>query len=104
MSIEPALFGFAGLTSLALAMPKHRASLSFAVKTSPRTARVLGWVLLLAAAAIAVVSAGPAFGIVAWVGQLSVASAVLALLMSWRPAYAPTAAILALAATPLFAL
>jgi hypothetical protein len=40
-------------------------------------------------------------GVVIWLGELSVAAALLVLLMSWRPAAAPAAAALALAVVPL---
>lgn len=104
MSIEPALISFAGLTTLTAAMPKHRSRLALGATASPRAAHTLGWALLAIAAATAIARTGPAFGVVAWIGQLSVACVLLVLLMSWRPAYAPAVAILALATAPLLAL
>lgn len=101
MSLEPGVIGFAALACLALAMPKHRVRLLPNAFPTARGARVLGWLLLAIAAIVAVAHEGPAFGAVAWIGQLSVAAALLVLLMSWRPAYVPAAGAFALACAPL---
>jgi hypothetical protein len=104
MSLEPGLIGFAGLTSLSLTMKKHRGALPPPARLTPGRARVLGWVLIAASVALACAGFGVGMGIVAWIGQLSVAGVLLILVMSWRPNWAPAAAILALAAAPLFSL
>jgi hypothetical protein len=104
MSLEAGVVSFAALTCLALAMPKHRTKMASGALPPPRAARILGWALLAVALATAVARFGPAFGVVAWIGQISIAGALLALLMSWRPAYAPTAGAFALACAPLLAL
>lgn len=96
MPLEPGLIGFAGLTSLALAMKKHRSGLRLP-PALPGSARVLGWMLLGLAAAVAVWRFGPGMGVTAWIGQTSVAGVALVLLMSWRPASAPAVALVALA-------
>lgn len=102
MPLEPGLIGFAGLTSLALGMKKHGSGFIF--PPPPRLARVLGWTLLGLAAAAAVWRFGPGIGVTAWLGQLSIAGAVLVLLMSWRPALALGAALTALACVPILGL
>jgi hypothetical protein len=104
MSLEAGLIGFAGLTSLSLAMQKHRGALSPPVRLSPGHARLLGWIMLGASAALACAGFGLALGIVAWIGQLSVAGVLLVLLMSWRPIAAPAVAMIALACAPLLSL
>lgn len=104
MLLEPGLIGFAGLTSLALAMKKHRPALAPPRAPPPDAARALGWALLALAAAVAVWRLGPGLGVTAWIGQLGVAGAVLVLLMSWRPALAPALALSALACAPFAAL
>lgn len=101
MSLEPGVIGFAAFACLALATPGRRARLSPGAFPDARTARVLGWLLLTVAAIVAMTREGPGFGLVAWIGQLSVAAALLVLLMSWRPAYVPAAGAFALACAPL---
>jgi len=103
MPLEPGLIGFAGLTSLALAMKKHRPGLNPRVALPPLAARGLGWALLGLAAAAAVWRFGAGMGVAAWLGQLSVAGAVLILLISWRPRLAPPLALAALACAPVLA-
>lgn len=100
MPLEPGLIGFAGLTSLALAMKKHRPGLDARIPVSPLAVRILGWTLLGLAAAVAVWRFGAGMGVAAWLGQLSVAGAALILLMSWRPALAPRLALAALVCVP----
>lgn len=104
MSLEPGLIGFAGLTSLSLTMPKHRGALPPPARLSPGRARVLGWVLIAASAALACAGFGVGMGVVAWIGQLSVAGVLMILLMSWRPAATPAVAMIALACAPLLGL
>lgn len=100
MPLEPGLIGFAGLTSLAMAMKQHGSGLALLAPLPPGVARILGWTLLGLAAAAAVWRFGPGMGVAAWVGQLSVAGAALVLLMSWRPGLAPMLALAALACAP----
>lgn len=100
MLLEPGLIGFAGLTSLALAMKKHRPALAAPLTPPPGAARALGWTLLALAAGVAVWRLGPGLGVTAWIGQLGVAGAALILLISWRPAFAPRLALAALACAP----
>lgn len=88
MSLETGLIGFAALTSLALATPRHRARLAAIGPAPPVVARVAGWILMALSTVAAIAALGPAFGLVAWIGQLSIAGALLVLLLSWRPAYA----------------
>lgn len=104
MSPETGLIGFAALTCFTLAMPKHRAGIPPSAFPTPRVIRSLGWILLVVGAIVVIAQEGWAFGVVAWIGQLSVAGACLVLLMSWRPAYAPAAGALALACAPLLGL
>lgn len=101
MSVEAGLIGFAALTCLSLAMKKHRAKVHPGFLPPTLTARVTGGLLLGASAVAAIGTFGVAMGWVAWIGQLSIAGALLVLLMSWRPAVAPFAAGLALAIAPL---
>lgn len=104
MSPETGLIGFAALTCLTLAMPKHRLGIPVAAFPTARVTRGLGWILLVVSAIVAIAQDGWAFGVVAWIGQLGVAGACLVLLISWRPAYAPAAGALALACAPLLGL
>ncbi|PZQ65419.1 MAG: DUF3325 domain-containing protein [Phenylobacterium zucineum] len=103
MSPEAGLISFAALTCLAAAMKKHRTGLALPAQASPRGVRILGWVLLALAAAVAIRQTGLSMGLTAWIGQLCVAGAILVLVMSWRPAFAPVLACVALASTPLLA-
>ncbi len=94
MSLEPALLAFPALVCLMAAMPKHRSLLAAFRLLSPRASRRLGWGLLTISAMTAVLREGLAFGLVAWLGQLSLAGAVLVLLSSGLAARAgkrPTA-------------
>lgn len=104
MSPETGLIGFAALTCLTLAMPKHRLGMPVSAFPTARVMRGLGWILLVVGAIVAIAQEGWAFGVVAWIGQLGVAGAALVLLISWRPTYAPAAGALALACAPLLGL
>lgn len=104
MPIETGLVSYAALTVLALAMKKHRAQVAAQLLPSPRAARIAGWAMLALSAAAAVAHFGPAVGVAAWVGQLCLAGAALALLLSWRPRLAPAFATLALAGAALASL
>lgn len=99
MSFDTGLISYTALACLALTQTKHRNRAAFPL--SPRTAAILGWALLVVAAAVAIRRLGLSFGLTAWVGQLCVAGVVLVLLMSWRPNYAPPLAGVALACIPL---
>ena len=101
MSLEAGALGFVGLTCLSLAMAKHRSKAGLRVLPRPAVARIMGWLLLALSVIAAIAASGPAMGVVIWLGELSVAAALLVLLMSWRPAAAPAAAALALAVVPL---
>lgn len=82
-------------------MKKHRAKVQLSFLPPAPTARILGWLLLGLSAVAAIMAFGPSSGWVAWIGQLSVAGALLVLLMSWRPAITPLAAGMALTIAPL---
>lgn len=82
MSLEPALFAFCALACLMGAMPKHRSLLAAFRLLSPQTSRRLGWGLLAISAMTAILREGLAFGLVTWLGQFSVAGALLVLLGS----------------------
>lgn len=102
MSVEPGLVGFAGLAALAMATTRRRPATR--IPWPPKgVSRLFGWFLVGLSALIAWLAAGPAIGTVAWIGELSVAGALLVLLLSWRPETAPLAAVLALAAAPIAA-
>ncbi len=103
MSIEAGLIGFAALTSLSLAMKKHRPKLAPPFLPPPLAARTLGWALLALSAAAAIAQVGPAMGVVTWIGQLCVAGALLVLLLSWRPQLTPGLAWVAMICAPLLA-
>lgn len=94
MSLEPALLAFGALACLMAAMPKHRSLHPAFRLLNPQTSRPLGWGLLAIGAVIAVLREGLAFGLVTWLGQLSLAGALLVLLSSSlaaRAAKRPTA-------------
>lgn len=101
MSLETGLIGFAALASLAVAMKKHRTGPSLPRWFAAPIARVLGWSLLGLSAIVACAGFGVALGMVAWIGQLSVAGVLLILLLSWRPDAVPGAAVAALVCAPL---
>lgn len=101
MSLEAGLIGFAGLASLAAAMNRRRFGSALPAALTPPMARILGWGLLSASAVMACLGLGAALGVVAWIGQVSVAGVLLILLMSWRPTAVPGAAVAALACAPL---
>ena len=71
---------------------------------SQRVLRVLGWALLALSAAVAIARWGPPLGVTAWIGQMCVAAALLALLLSWRPRAAVMLAGVGLAAAAAFAI
>lgn len=97
MSVEAGLIAFAGLTCLSLAMKKHRAKVRVRHIPSSTVTRTMGWLLLGVSFVVAIFAFGPAMGVVAWMGQLSVAGAILVLMMSRRPGIAPYVAGLLLA-------
>lgn len=84
MSLETGLISYAAFASLALAVRKHRPAPPLPVMPSARAARLLGWLLLAIALIVAMLRVGPAQGVVAWIGQMCVAGAILVLLLSWQ--------------------
>jgi hypothetical protein len=104
-------FAYAGFAALALAMDRHYAdafgrgeSPSHRLRRGMQWAGTLGLVLSLA---MIVANAGWAFGSLYWLGVLTLAAVVLALLLAYMPragfwAAAPAAAVAVLAS--LFAL
>ncbi|MCD7099628.1 DUF3325 domain-containing protein [Stenotrophomonas sp. MMGLT7] len=80
---------FSGFAALCLAMEKHQLELYGKDRASPqrmRLWRALGWTLLAAAFALAVLADGWNIGPVAWLGGLTVAGALLGLgLLPYRP-------------------
>lgn len=85
MPLEPGLISYAALASMALAVKKHRPAPPLPVMPAMETARWIGWMLLALALVAAVLRFGAAQGIVAWIGQMCVAGALLVLMLSWRP-------------------
>jgi len=82
MSLEPALFGYAGLALLAgVRGDRHHLPLI----RSKRAARIMGVLLLVASFAAALLRHGRYQGPVAWIGLVSLGGLALVLLMSrWR--------------------
>lgn len=102
MQLDPALISYAGLASLALSVKRHRPVPPLPLMPRSGTARLAGWLLLLAALLVSIRHLGGAQGVVAWIGQTCLAGAALVLLMSWRPRLAFLLAIaLLLVAIPL---
>jgi hypothetical protein len=100
------LFAYAGFASLALAMDRHYAD-AFGRGESPspglrRGMQSLGTLGLVLSLALNVAQAGWAFGSLSWLGVLTLAAIVLALLLSYMPrigfwAAAPSAGLAVLA-------
>ncbi|NWK97810.1 DUF3325 domain-containing protein [Sphingobium lactosutens] len=101
MSLETGLISYAALVSLALAVKKHRPAPPLPAMPSPRTARLIGWLLLAAALIVAIWRVGPSQGLVAWIWQMCVAGALFVLLQSWRSRLALTLAVPSLLLAPL---
>jgi hypothetical protein len=85
MPYESGLISYAAFASLALATKKHGSGMTWSGLPSRRALRVLGWTLLAFSAVVAVAQLGPALGVTAWIGQMSLAGPFLVLLLSWRP-------------------
>lgn len=96
MALEIGLISLTALSCLALSMKRHRQQIRLPVAAPAAVLRPLGWLLLGLSAAAAIVISGPRMGWVAWIGETSVAGAILVLLMSWRPAATPIIGLVAL--------
>lgn len=83
MALEAGLIGYAGWTSLMLAMKKHRSSLSLPPMGAPGILAWLGCIFLLVGLASAIAHFGAAYGVVIWVMQSSLAAALLVLIRSY---------------------
>ncbi|MES2056380.1 MAG: DUF3325 family protein [Pseudomonadota bacterium] len=85
MPLEIACLGYAGLASLARASQRHRHIASRGPLTSPLSARITGWALIVASCIVAFMRFGPFQGSVAWIGLLSLSGILLVLAMSRWP-------------------
>lgn len=87
MTLLSILLALAGLAALGLSQPQHH---SWARGRAPsprdsRTLRLLGWGLLAPSLGLAFAVWGPARGLVAWCGVLTLAAAVLVLARTYAP-------------------
>jgi hypothetical protein len=94
---------FAAFSAIALGTERHARQVLGRQAGLPvrRALGTAGWVLLLASLFPALAARGPSIGSLNWLGYLSVASAAIALLLSYRPQplrfLAPALLVLALA-------
>lgn len=78
---------FAGCLSLALSQDRNWKNVA-GRSASGRThaaAHFLGWALLGASLAVCIVIEGPGFGVLTWVLQITVASFLVSMMLSFRP-------------------
>lgn len=85
MPLESGLIGYAAWASLALAYKRGLPQTPAAITPSPRAARIAGYALLAISAVAAMLRFGPPIGVVAWLAELSVAGALIIVVLSWRP-------------------
>ena len=83
--LEAGLISYAAFASLTLGMKKHRPSPPLPIMPTSDQSRVAGWVLLGCAVIAAIWRYGPGLGVINWIGQMCIVSALLVLLHSWKP-------------------
>jgi hypothetical protein len=86
MAFATLLLSFAGFAALALSMPKHHRDL-FAKNYRllwEVALRSVGWALLAASLAPAIIGQGVSIGIVLWIGSATVAAIGVAMLLAYR--------------------
>ena len=106
MILSSLCIAYAGFLALALAMDRHHEQI-FARRPSARTSRLLGWagwLVLGLSLPPAVMAWGWAIGLPAWLGLLTLAAAVLLLLLPHAPRAALRLGPAALVCAPLPAL
>lgn len=88
------LLAFAGFTAICLSMTKHQPE-TLGRKLEPTRqlqARISGWIALTLAYGCAVAGGGWKFGSVQWVGAIMLCALILvAILLPYRPRWAPRA-------------
>jgi len=84
MSLEVALFGYAGFANLA----RGRGRKARTAPAERSRARIIGWLLVLASFLAALLRFGPYQAVPAWLALLSVSGVVLVLVLSRWPARA----------------
>jgi len=81
MSLEVALFGYAGFANLARGRGRE-----FRTAPAERSrARIIGWLLILASFLAALLRFGPYQAVPAWLAWLSVSGVILVLILSRWP-------------------
>ncbi len=88
--------GMTGMASLSMAMEKHHEQIWGNTRLTVQRAwamRAAGWLLLLAAAALAVRMQGATMGLTLWVMEVSLASVCVGLLLSYAPRLLPWLAV-----------
>ncbi len=106
MTVLAIMLAYSGLTALSLAMHRHHRQL-WQQPASPGMAfrlRCGGTALLLTSAVTCILDTNWSFGLVAWLGCLSVAALVLVFLLPYAPRAAGRLAVAALPATLLLSL
>lgn len=75
-----------GLAMLALSMPKHYRDLhgKLPARTIQWGLRVTGWVFMILSLAVAIMFEGAAIGAVLWIGLLTVAAQLVALMLTYK--------------------
>ncbi len=102
MTLTSTVFlGIAGMASLGMAMERHHEQIwegTALTKQRGWVLRAAGWLLLALAAVLTVRLQGASMGITLWVMEIGLASACVALLLSYAPRMLPWLAITALLA------
>ncbi|BAU38672.1 hypothetical protein APT_01590 [Acetobacter pasteurianus NBRC 101655] len=96
---------FFAFALLALTQFPHRRAIGLTDLAFQQTiwTRVVAGLLVILALVLAVLSEGGGFGILLWAGLLSLASCIVALILSWRPSFlAPLAQFISSDRFPIF--